>query len=119
MLIQFSRNKVQRAKEEPIISMPRKIDSETHINSNAVEKEVFPPPKRLSCVAYIIYEIPTQKQKLQKLSVELPKKRDYLKSSLHAGCNIKVASEIASLTKIMTCIVVIEVCERFAINAAT
>lgn len=43
---------------------------------------------------------------MKKLQTDVPKKKEY-QHNLHSGHNIKVASEIASLTKIMTCIIVI------------
>jgi hypothetical protein len=91
------------------VAFPKTIESDSHINP-VLEKEVVTPPKNLTCTAFIIYEVPnTKKQLLKKSTVELSKKREHL-SNIHAGSNTKISSEIASLTKIMTCIIVIEVC---------
>lgn len=51
---------------------------------------------------------------MKKLQTDVPKKKEY-QHNLHSGYNIKVASEIASLTKIMTCIIIIEICEKYGI----
>jgi hypothetical protein len=53
MAMQFNKNKPQRPNDEPL-SLTRKVESDSHINP-VPEKEAFPPPKKLSCAAYIIY----------------------------------------------------------------
>jgi hypothetical protein len=53
MAMQFNKNKPQRPNDEPL-SLTRKVESDSHINP-VHEKEAFPPPKKLSCAAYIIY----------------------------------------------------------------
>lgn len=61
-------------------------------------RKVFEPPPKISAKSYIVYEIHEGTVKV------------------HCTFNSKFKMEIASLTKIMTCIVAIEICERFNID---
>lgn len=75
---------------------------------NGQKLAALPLPKKISSAAFIIYEVFADKNKSysKKFQFQLPKKKE-VPGKIHASFNIKSASEIASLTKIMTCIVVI------------
>lgn len=79
------------------------------------------PPKKVSSAAYIIYEMLGDSRVLSppKSSLQSGHRRKEYQGRIHAAFNIKSASEIASLTKIMTCIVAIEICENMGINTYT
>ena len=81
---------------------------------------LYPPPKKVTAGAYIIYQIiqsqDKRKSPLKKAEFDTIKRKQYA-GRIHSSQCIKTSSEIASLTKIMTCIVVIEICERNNINA--
>lgn len=85
-----------------------------------VEAEML-PPKKVSSTAYIIYEILGEPRipSPTKSSLQSGHRRKEYQGKIHAAFNVKSASEIASLTKIMTCIAVIEVCENMGINTHT
>lgn len=78
-------------------------------------------PQKVSAAAYIIYEL-TEKSKVLTRTRQAEQegwRRGNFLGRVHAAFNIKTSCEIASLTKIMTCIIVIETCEKAGIDPRT
>lgn len=63
-------------------------------------KRPFDPPPKLTAKSYIIYEIKPNPEE----------------NSLVFSFNSKNSQEVASLTKIMTCLVTLELCQKFNVN---
>lgn len=66
----------------------------------------FSPPPKITAKSFIVYEIYDGCDKQGKSNIKI-----------HTAFNSKVRVEIASLTKIMTCILAIEICNRFNFKA--
>jgi D-alanyl-D-alanine carboxypeptidase len=75
-----------------------KLSVRKEINKNYT-KHFMPPPK-LTAKAYIIYEVKPIKEE----------------SRVIVAFNSKNSQEVASLTKIMTCILTLEVCSDFKVD---
>lgn len=62
-------------------------------------------PQDISAKSYIVYE-----------HVKFNKPQKIKKCLLHTAFNTKIGLEVASLTKIMTCLLSIEICQKFNID---
>ena len=84
--------------------------------SPAVKKQLstFPPPKNVTANAYIVYEV-KQNVSIFRPEGESPRKKEYM-SRVMTALNSRTAYEMASLTKIMTCIVIVELTQKMQID---
>ena len=64
-------------------------------------------PENISAKAYIVVKHFSNKTIVNQSKI------------LHTASNSKINAEIASLTKIMTCILIIELCEKYGISIET
>ena len=79
-------------------------EKNSKVKKKHVEVKKFIPIPKISSKSYIVCE----------------KTRDFLEPNrlkIHLAFKSKVRMEVASLTKIMTCLLAIELCERFKIDA--
>ena len=75
-----------------------KVELRREINKNY--RHPFVPPPKLTAKSYIIYEVKPKPQE----------------STIVVSLNSKSGQEVASLTKIMTCMVVIETCQNLGVH---
>ena len=68
-----------------------------------VYKKAFIPPPKISAKAYVIYEV-------------IEKNNNGNGSKILATINGKNSQQVASLTKIMTCVIILEISENFKLN---
>ena len=75
----------------------------------------FNPPQNISAFAYIVYEPDSTPKELNKQ--ESPRKKFPHSHKIIVSQNSRCMVEVASLTKIMTCILALEICSTRGIDA--
>ena len=113
--VRLNKNTQEQAEEERKL----KLEFKKHISEEYAKP--FNPPANVTAASYIIYEpafSKTQRKKVFLPTLEESRNPKFPHShKVIASFNSRNSTEVASLTKIMTCFVALELCDRFKLHA--